>query len=247
MTNEQIEEGQIVLCEVQKIVGTTVFIKIQDNGEGTLITSEIAPGRIRNLRAYVVPGKKIVCKVLRIKENNIHVSLKKIKKNEKKELLDKIKKEKNYKAILKTVLGKEKSEKITEKILDKQNLFDFFEEIKTQPKALEKITTKKEAEKIIQILESKKDKPKQLKQIFKLSSKAEDGINIIKKIIKDSNKNLGGKEGAKPLATDISYLAAGKYRITMTGENFKELKSKTNEILRSIEKQAKKKNCEFST
>tara|TARA_Y100000034_G_scaffold5558_1_gene6226 strand:+ start:2730 stop:3461 length:732 start_codon:yes stop_codon:yes gene_type:complete len=237
MANEQIEEGQIVLCEVEKIVGTTVFVKIQDNGEGTLITSEIAPGRIRNLRAYVIPGKKIVCKVLRIKENNVYLSLRRVKQNEKKELLDKIKKEKNYKAILKTVLGKEESEKTIKKITEEYNIFDFFEEIKTQPKILEKFTTKKDTEKIIKILESKKEKPKQIKQIFKLSSKAEDGINIIKKIIKDSDKEN---------KTEISYLAAGKYRITLIGEDFKELKSKTNKILENIEKQAKKQNCEFS-
>ena len=57
-------EGQIVLGTVSKIVGTTVFVEIEGNGEATLITSEISPGRIRNLRDYVVPGKKIVCKIL---------------------------------------------------------------------------------------------------------------------------------------------------------------------------------------
>lgn len=237
MDNEQLEEGQIVLCEVQKIIGTTVFMKIQGNGEGTLITSEIAPGRIRNLRAYVVPGKKIVCKVLRIKENNVYLSLRRVKQNERKELLDKIKKEKNYQAILKTVLGKEKAEKITEKIINQQSIFDFFEEIKENPKSLEKFTSKTESEKIIKILESKKEKPKQLKQIFTLSSKAENGINIIKEIIKNASENS---------EAELSYLAAGKYRITLTGPEFKELKTKSNEILQSLEKQAKKKNCMFS-
>ena len=238
MENEQIEEGQIVLCEVQKVIGTTVFVKIQDNGEGTITTSEIAPGRIRNLRAYVVPGKKIVCKILRVKGKNIYLSLRRVKQNEKKELLDKIKKEKNYKAILKTVLGKEKSEKIIEKIIKQQSVFDFFEELKQNPKNIEKVTSKTDAEKIIKILESKKDKSKQITQIFTLSSKAKDGINIIKQIIKKANENSDA---------EISYLAAGKYRITLIGENFKELKTKTNEILQSLEKQAKKNNCSFDT
>jgi len=237
MENEQIEEGQIVLCEVQKIIGTTVFVKIQGNGEATLITSEIAPGRIRNLRAYVMPGKKIVCKVLKIKEDNIYLSLRRVKQNEKKELLDKIKKEKNYKAILKTVLGKEKADKITEEIIKQQSIFDFFEKIKENPKSLEKFTNKTESEKIIKILESKKEKPKQLKQIFTLSSKAKDGINIIKQIIKNADENSDA---------EFFYLAAGKYRITLTGPEFKELKTKSNEILQTLEKQAKKMNCIFS-
>ena len=238
MTNEQIEEGQIVLCTVEKIIGTTVFVKIEDEGEGTITTSEIAPGRIRNLRAYVVPGKKIVCKILNIRGNHVHLSLRRVKQTEKKELLDKIKKEKNYKAILKTVLGKEESKKVIEKIIKEQNIIDFFEEIKKTPKILEKFTSKKNSEKINQILESKKEKPKQLKQIFKLSSKKENGIKIIKKIIQEADKEN---------KSEISYLAAGKYRITLIGENFKGLKTKINEILMDIEKQAKKNNCEFST
>jgi translation initiation factor 2 alpha subunit (eIF-2alpha) len=63
----ELEEGTVVLCTVTKIVGTSVFVKLDDyNKEATIITSEIAPGRIRNLRDYVVPNKKIVCKILRI-------------------------------------------------------------------------------------------------------------------------------------------------------------------------------------
>jgi translation initiation factor 2 alpha subunit (eIF-2alpha) len=234
---EQLEEGQIVLCTVDKIVGTTVFVKIQDNEEGTITTSEIAPGRIRNLRAYVVPEKKIVCKILSIRNGRVQLSLRRVKQNEKKELLDKIKKEKNYNAILKTVLGKEKADKIIEKIVQEQSIFDFFEEIKEQQKNLEKLISKKEAERIIQILESKKEKPKEIKQIFKLSNKSSEGIKIIKEIINNVCKNSKG---------EISYIAAGRYRLSMIGENFKELKSEINRIINEIETEAKKQKCEFS-
>ena len=85
----QIEEGLAVLCTVTKIIGTTVFVKIEDNGEGTIMTSEIAPGRIRNLRDYVVPNKKIVCKILSIdNSNNIHLSLRRVSAKERKEVLE---------------------------------------------------------------------------------------------------------------------------------------------------------------
>ncbi len=236
MARQDLEERQIVLCTVDKIIGTTVFCKIEDNGEGTLITSEISPGRIRNLRAYVVPGKKIVCKILRIKEKNIHLSLRRVRQNERKELLDKIKKEKNYKAILKTVLGKEESKKTIEEITKDTPIFDFFENIKTDPKTLDKYVKKSESEKIIKILESKKEKPKQIKHIIKLSSKAENGIKIVKNIIQNANKDN---------QAEISYLAAGKYRLTLTGKDFKNLKTQSNQILQDIEKQAKSQKCDF--
>jgi len=62
-----LEEGDLVLCTVEKIVGTIVFVNIDgEKKQGSIVLSEIAPGRIRNLRDYVVPKKKIVCKILRI-------------------------------------------------------------------------------------------------------------------------------------------------------------------------------------
>jgi len=233
---EQLEEGQIVFCTVENIVGTTVFVKIQENEEGTITTSEIAPGRIRNLRAYVVPGKKIVCKILNIRNGRIQLSLRRVKQNERKELLDKIKKEKNYKAILKTVLGKEKAEKIIEKIIEEQSIFEFFTKIKEQQKNLEKLTSKKETEKIIQILESKKEKPKEIKHIFKLSNKSSNGIKIIKEIINNACKNS---------KAEVSYIAAGRYRLLIIGGDFKKLKSEVNKILNEIEIKAKKQKCDF--
>ena len=67
MAKEFPEEGEIVLCTVIKIMGTTVFVHLDDyNREGVVSTSEVAPGRIRNIRDYVTINKKIVCKILRI-------------------------------------------------------------------------------------------------------------------------------------------------------------------------------------
>jgi translation initiation factor 2 alpha subunit (eIF-2alpha) len=234
---EQLEEGQIVLGTVDKIVGTTVFVKIEGGKEGTLITSEISPGRIRNLRDYVVPGKKIVCKILHIRGDRIHLSLRRVKQNEKKELLDKVKKEKNSKAILKTVLGKEESEKIIKKITEDQTLVDFFEQAKKEPKILEKYVKKQNADKILKILESKKEKPKEIKHVIKLSSKSPEGIKAVKKIITNACKDS---------KCNVSYIAAGKYNLGILGEDFKQIKSEIHKVTEDIEKQAKKENCEFS-
>lgn len=110
MANIDLEERQLVLCTVRDVVGTTVFVRIDNTPyEGTITFSEIAPGRIRNIREYVMPNKKIVCQVLSIKENTIHLSLRRVRQNERKELLEKLDKENSYKAIIKTVLGKEKA------------------------------------------------------------------------------------------------------------------------------------------
>ena len=234
---EHLEEGQIVLCTVEKIVGTIVFVKIEDNGEGTITTSEISPGRIRNLRDYVVPGKKIVCKILRIRQDNIHLSLRRVKPSERKELLDQIKKDRSYYAILNTVVGKEKAKDIKDKITKDYTLSEFFDAIKTDNKLMERYIDKSVSEKIQKILDSKKEKLKSVKQIFRLSNRSNEGINIIREILTNSCK------GSK---CRINYLAAGKYSLTLIGENFKELKSENNQVLDTIEENAKANDCEFS-
>jgi len=233
----ELQEGQLVLCIVDKIIGTTVFVKIEENGEGTVSLSEIAPGRIRNLRDYVAPGKRIVCKVLSIRENSIHLSLRRVGVNEKKDFLQKVDKEKANKAILRTVLGEQESLKIIQEIIKTQSLAEFFEEARIDSKVLDKYLKKSDAEKILKILESKKEKPKEIRQIFRLSSKANNGIIIIKNIVEEACKNM---------QCIITYLAAGKYSLSIQGKDFKEIKNKVNTILENIEKSAKKQHCEFS-
>lgn len=235
--NNDLEEGQIVLCTVEKVAGTTVFVRIDGGTEGTITLSEIAPGRIRNLRDYVVPGKRIACKVLNIKNGYVNLSLRRVTGAEKKELLDREAKEKSYSAILKTVLGKEGSDVLIKKILEEKTVLEFFEEIKENPKSIEKFLKKEDSIKILQILESKKEKPKEIKQIVKLSTKSSDGMNVIKNILNESCNDS---------KCEVSYLAAGKYRITFTGEDFKVLKNTNNQTLESIEKLAKKNHCEFA-
>ena len=231
----ELEENQIVLCTVEKIIGTTVFVKIDGNEDGTITTSEIAPGRIRNLRDYVEPGRKIVCKILKIQDNRIHLSLRRVKQNERKELLDKISKEKSYLAILKIVL-KNDAEKTIEEITKDYSISEFFEKIKESTKLLEKYIDKNNAEKIIKILETKKEKPKEIKQIFSLSNKSSEGIKIVKNILDESCRNS---------KCDINYIAAGKYRLSLIGKDFKEIKSEIQKVLHSIEKLAKKEHCFF--
>ena len=65
----ELEIGDLVLCTVERIERTIIFVKIAFGNkevDGSIVISEIAPGRIRNIRQYVVPKKKIVCKILRI-------------------------------------------------------------------------------------------------------------------------------------------------------------------------------------
>src|SRR3990167_2683019 len=132
-----IEQGDLVLCTVERIEGTVVFVKVLANGkeiDGSIVTSEIAPGRIRNLRDYVVPKKKIVCKVLRISERgNFELSLRRVTPKERKEVMDAEGQERAYKSILKKILG-EKTPEVLKEIQKEESLTDFFQSAKENPK-----------------------------------------------------------------------------------------------------------------
>ena len=154
----ELEVGDVVMCTVDRIAGTIVFVDIEENGQGSIVLSEIAPGRIRNLREYVVPKKKIICKVLRDTQNgNIELSLRRVTKKETKEVKEQYKKEKSCINILKGILG-EKSEKVINEILKTNKVDDFMQNAKEDSKDFEKIVGKTEAKKIIEILMAQKQK-----------------------------------------------------------------------------------------
>ena len=70
-------ENEIVICTVKKILYHSIFVDLDEyeKQDGMIHISEIAPGRIRNIRDYVKEGKKLVCIVLRVNEKQRQVDL----------------------------------------------------------------------------------------------------------------------------------------------------------------------------
>ena len=231
-----LEEGEIVLCTVDRIVGTNVFVKILLSNreiEGSIVTSEIAPGRIRNIRDYVVPKKKIVCKILRISGDRIELSLRRVTKQEQKEIKEKYKQEKSYESILRSVLN-EKADSIIKEIKNIKDLYNFLQEAKENKKELEKLIGKKEAEKILEILNSQKQKSVILKKEISLTTAEPQGINLIKEFLE------------KIKDVEVRYIAAGRYSLKKESIDVKRDDSELKNILSQLEKEAKNKKIEFS-
>ena len=227
------ELGDNVLCTVERIEGTVVFVTLDGGKEGSIVVSEIAPGRIRNLRDYVVPKKKIVCKILRISEKgNIELSLRRVSAKERKEVLDKYNQERAYTSILKKVLG-DKTEKIIEKIKSEDSVSDFFLEVKTNPKKLENLVGS-DFKKILEILNVQKIKKAVAKKEIILKSEDSNGIEIVKKVLGSDSK------------AEIKYLAAGRYSVQTVSDDIKKASVILREILEKIEKRARESKAEFS-
>jgi translation initiation factor 2 alpha subunit (eIF-2alpha) len=228
------EEGDIVLCTVNKIVGTTVFVTIEGNKEGSINFSEVAPGRIRNIRSHVVPKKTIVCKVLRIKDRNIELSLRRVSQKEKLEKLKQEKQEKSYESILKSILG-DKSKEIVKKIkAEEESLFEFFQEVKENSEKLEKFIEKNLVSKVLDILKAQKQKKAIIRREISLFTKKPNGIELIKKILGDLKE------------IKIKYISAGKYIFEIESEDPKKASQKLKNLLSEFEKTAKKEGLELS-
>lgn len=227
------EEGDLILCTVEKVSNTITQVRLPNGQEGTLISSEIAPGRIKHMRQFVVPNKKIVCKVLNIENGHIHLSLRRVSAKEKKEVLEKWKVEQATKVAFKQIL-KEKEPEVTKNILkDFKEITSFIEELKKDETLLEKYIPKESQEALKKVIEKRK-KNQELKQIIKLSSLESDGLKKIKEILKLKEENA-----------TINYISAGNYKLKLIVDDFKQGKKQMNEILEEIEKKAKENNCEF--
>lgn len=227
------EEGNIVLCIVDRIEKANVFVKIENTEEeGSIAMGEIVPGRIKNIRDFVVPKKRIVCKVLRITGDRIELSLRRVTLKEKEERLNQEKQERSYVSVIKAI-AKEKAEDILNKIQAQNNIYDFIKDSVDNPKEFEKIAGKEIASKILTIIQEQKQTNEMIKKEFTLKTTSPEGIKQIKEI-------LSIDKG------EINYIAAGKYSIKIIDKDKKTADKKAQEILEEIEKQAKKKNMEFS-
>ncbi len=228
----KLEVGDIVMCTVDRIEKTNVFVKISGDGEGSIVLSEIAPGRIRNLRDYVIPKKQIICKVLRISGGNIELSLRRVTPKEQKELKEKLNSEKSYKGMLKGILG-EKSEEVIKKIEEEGTLFDLVAESKEDLKSLEKFLKKEDIAKFLEILKSQKQKSVSVKKEINFRTNEPNGLEIIKTI-------LGSIKGA-----EVKYISAGRYTLKKDSDNMKKADNELKEIIENIEKESKKYKVEF--
>lgn len=222
-------------------MGTIVFVKIDDyNVEGTITFAEIFPGKIRNIRDFVFPNKKIVCKVLRISPQVIELSLRRVKVNERNDFNDRYKRERNYIALLRTIIG-EKYEEILEKVREKElSIFDFIETSKENPEILNKYLSKEQAEKLVTIIKEKKIKEIVIAKKFSLSTKLSNGIIQVKKVIAEASAEI-------PQGNfEVSYLAAGRYLAKIKSKDPKQADQQLRKFIENLQVLAKKGNCEFN-
>jgi len=225
------QEEDVLLCTVKGIERTSVFLELPDGSEGTMVLSEVAAGRIRNIREYISPNKKIVCKVLKITGKHVELSLRRVTGKERETILERYKRERMYLSILSS-LSKE-PEKLRQEIEKQGDLIDLFDEAKEHPEKLKEILPKEIAEKVLQSIEEKQERIKRTKTTISLSTSSPKGVEEIKEILSN-------------LPVEVQYLGASKFLVEKSGTNPKELNSQLAEVIKTIQTRAQKLKVSFS-
>ena len=206
--------------------------------------SEVAPGRIRNIREFVQEGKKVVCKVLQTNKEKGHIdlSLRRVNETQKRSKLNQIKQEQLAEKIIEHA-AKQQGEsapalynKIAEKLIPQfGTVFAAFEQVSQGSLDLEKMLDKKIAKLLNEIVKAR-IKPPQVKVAgnLKLSSYSSQGINEIKETL----MNIVSSGIA------VHYLGAGTYHLELVAEEYKEAEKKLKEAIDETISVAKKKDLQ---
>jgi len=238
------EVGELVMCTVKKILPHSIFVDIEEYKiEGMIHISEIAPGRIRNLRDYVREGKQITCKVLNIyrEKGQVDLSLRRVNQSQRIKKVTEYKQEQKAEKILENA-AKELKISLEEMYKQAGNLMIerygaltpcFYEVVKDQvklkdlkiPLKIDKALTEKIKEKI-QIPSVS------VSSIIRLQSFSSEGVEDIKKTLKHISS----------YQASLSYLGAPNYKLIINAPDYKEAESVLKKITDSTTKFAKDLN-----
>jgi len=245
------EENSVVLCTVKKILFHSIFAELDEyeNQEGMIHISEIAPGRIRNIRDYVIEGKKLVCQVLRVDRDRrqVDLSLRRVplslrnKKNE--EYKQEMKSEKLLEYIAKELKTDLKGmyQRIGYKLLDHYGLLGIaFNEISVHGEdAIKELgLPQKEAEILVRIVQEKiKPIEVHVSSVMLLQTFSDNGIEDIKAAL------IAGEEYAKKkdIKINLVYISAPKYRLEVYSNEYKTAEEEMDEVSHAILEEAKKR------
>jgi translation initiation factor 2 subunit 1 len=246
------EEGDIVIVSVKQVTGHGAYVSLDEykGMTGFLHISEIATGWIRNIERYVKPKQKLVLKVIRVDKARAEVdlSLKQVSGEERKSKVIEVKKSEKASAFMEIIKTKNsltdsQMKELEEKILQKYDfVYDLFEA--TARKGIEPVQNLELSAEIAKAIEEESKKIQiphvEIRGILEISIKKPDGIEIIKTVLSSMESSKNNSHVA------ISYIAAPRYRIVITTENFKSAEKLMNNTVDKVRSSIVKHHGSFN-
>ncbi|MFA6072493.1 MAG: S1 RNA-binding domain-containing protein [Candidatus Woesearchaeota archaeon] len=245
------EEGDLVFATVTNVQYNSVFCQIEEYGrQGLIHISEVNPGRIRNIRDFVVEGKMIVCKVIKLDKEKGHIdlSLRRVTEMQKRQKTDERKQEQKAEKIIETLASQvnlpvqQVYDAVATPLIPKYEMLQYaFQDVVETNMSLEKAGVPKEyADKLdILVREKLKERSVLISGTISLKSYEENGVDVVKLALIDALK-IEKK-------VSIKYLGAGLYALEIEAKEYKDAEKILKDVLDSIQKSiGKNKNTEFS-
>lgn len=229
------DESEIVLCTVSKVQYHSVFVSLDEYGkrQGMLHISEVAPGRIRNIKDYVKDGKVIVCKVLKVdeKKGHVDVSLRRVSEAQRREKLELLKQQQKAEKIVDFVAkeAKLKVEKlhadITKATDSYDTLYDAFNAVVAGELNIEDLGLGVKATKLLDETIRQRITPPEVEIKAKVSFECHEsnGVEIIKKVLVEAEKVDTEHVG-------LHYLGAGVFALNIQGSEWDDVEASFEKI-----------------
>ena len=223
-------EGELVVAVVREVKQNGAYVDIDeyDGIEGFIFIGEIASGWVKNIRAFVRPGQRLIRKVLRTRKDNksLELSLKSVSEERKRDRLAQWKNEERAKQLLKVLAEQvgwsevELAETQMELTESYATLYGAFEEAAKVPESLEEVGF--EGDWIAAFIEIavKNIIPDtvEIRGRFVLNVDQAEGINVIKEAL-IAAENISDEESE--LIVTCHYDGAPSYRIDLKAPDFK--------------------------
>jgi translation initiation factor 2 subunit 1 len=248
------EEGELVYATVTEITPYGVYVTLDEYGglKGFLHISEISTGWVRNISRYVQENQKLVLKVIRVNKvrREVDLSLRQVTDEERRAKMLQIKRAEKARNVFNTVkkrlnLTEEEAVKYEDAILEEyDDLYEALEELVAKGvKAFEGLNLPAEyVATLEQVAKEKITLPTvNIKGVIEARSLSPNGIDIIKEALDAAEKVKSGGAEVK-----ITYLAASKYMITVTAENYKVAERALDAALNKAKSILQKNNAFFS-
>lgn len=243
------DEGELVLCTVTKIYPNSIFAELDeyDRKTGMINISEIAPGRIRNIRDYVIEGKKIVCKILRIDRERGHIdlSLRRVNENQKRNKIEEIKQQQKTEKLVEDLAKKIKRDpkRLYEELYnainkDYDSMNSFFIDVVTHEAKLSDYIKDASLLTELKFFIDQRVKPPsvEIKGEMTFYTKDPNGLETIKKIMSPATKIDDAT---------LIYEGGGKYILKIKANNYKTAEQMLKDIIDPIELEAKKAKAHY--
>lgn len=228
-TNDWPEEGELVVCSVKSVKENGAYLNLDTYParEGFVFIGEIATGWVRNIRAHVREGQRVVAKVIGIKKDrdSVSLSIKSVSEERRRGALQSWKNEQRASQIMKVAAERigwdeEKTGTVSGEMMEAfGSLYGALEECAINEGALEDVGFEGEWLGIITELAIENIVPPfvEIRGLFEIKVWGSEGVNAISDALQAAEDCADGEE---EVTLTCHYDGAPNYRVDIRAPDY---------------------------